>query len=1035
MNISEPFIKRPVMTTLVMISILFLGVFSYRALPVNNLPNVDLPIIIVEVSYPGANPTTMANTVATPLEKEFASIDGLDTMLSNNISGKTLVILRFTLDKDLDAAALDVESAITRAQPNLPDDLPFNPTYKKLNPAQSPILYIALTNPGMTTYELYDYANSFIGQRLGMIDGISQVTTYGSPYAVRVQVDPEELAAKEIGIDEVVQAIKDGNVDLPTGALYGSDREFTITAEAQLKDANSYNQLVLKAEDGSLVKIKDIGNAIDSQKQDKYKIRYVDREIDEPAVLLAVQTLPGANAVKVTEKIDDLLPKIKEELPASISYHTLYRKATLIYESVNEVKFTLIAATILVILIIYLTLGKAKNTIIPSLAIPLSIFGTFIAMFFFSYSIDILSLLALTLSIGFLVDDAIVVLENSVRHVQMGKSPYEASLAGAKEISITIFSMTLCLAIVFIPMVFLGGVVGKLFREFAVVIVIAVVMSGIVSITLTPLLCSRYIPAYTSEKKGRMERFAEKWIHKLLGWYKTTLEHEMGHRWITLIIGASSVFVSAYLFVATPKDFLPIEDQGFIRGFSKAQEGTSPFLMEKYHKEIIQQLKKNPNLESIVSIVPIPNLPLDNQGAFFTKLKPFDERPFITEVIEELQNNMKELTGVKTFMSPLPVIDLQLGTTEKAMYQYTLTSISSEELNKTTNALQKKFTKLPSLTQVSSNLQINQPQLNIDIDRDRASDLKITAKQMQNMLGAAYADTRISTIKTSIDQYEVQVETLPTFYKNPTVLSSLYVRNMDKKMIPLNEFVTATETVGPSMVSHLDGLPSATISFNIAKGYSLSNAINNIEQIAKDTLPSKVTGSFQGTSDVFRQSLANIAFLFVITIFLIYLVLGILYESFIHPLTVMSALPPATMGGLLALYLTGNSLSLYSFIGIIMLVGIVMKNGIMMVDFANEAILKEKKNAYDAIIEACLIRFRPILMTTFSAFMGALPIALGVGGAAASRRPLGIAIVGGLFISQLITLFLTPVIYYYLEIIQEKVFSLMGKTTSADEKS
>ncbi len=1022
MNLAAPFIRRPVMTTLVMVTILFFGFLAYEKLPVSDLPNVDYPTIQVTVAYPGANPETMANNVAVPLEREFMTIQGLETIVSQSLTGHMFIVLQFDLEKNLDAAAVDVQSAISRAQPNLPANLPYNPTYQKLNPSQTPIIYYALTSPSMDLAKLYDYANTFIAKRLTMVNGVAQVIAYGSPYAARVQVDPQKLAAKEIGIDEVVNAVQQGNVNLPLGSLFGPKGEFTIDVDGQLKDAAGYNSLVLKADNGSLVRVQDIGRALNSQQDDKYTLKFYQKENIERSVFLGIQTQPGANSVRVTEAIDALLPELKKELPPSISYTTVFKKAEIIKESVNDVKLTLFIAFILVVAIIYLSLGKAMNTIIPALAIPLSIFGTFTIMFLLDFSIDILSLLAITLSIGFLIDDAIVVLENNVRHVQLGEPPLEASLKGSKEISTTVLSMTLCLASVFIPMLFLGGVIGRLFREFAVTIFVAVLFSGFISLSLTPLLSSKFIPPYGKDsRKGKVEKWSEAIYERMIEYYRRGLLWSLSHRKTLLAIGSASIVLTLVLLAVLPKDFIPNEDEGFIQGFTEGRNGISPFHMAELQNNIASIINQSPDVESVVSACSMSGLSSDNQGILFVRLKPYHKRRAINTIIDDLLQESFHIPGINTYLSPLPLINLQVGIGMKALYQYAITSIDEKALFDAVPKMVNKMKTLPGFTQVSSDLQIKQPIVSFTIDRDRASDLKLTAQQIESLFTYAYSDGKISTINTPINQYQVIVETLPSFYKDPTVISSLYIRNGQNALVPLKEIVHVKETVGPLTVNHVNGLSAATISFNV-DGIALGTAIQELDKASKTILPPQVRGTVHGAADVFKRSFSNLKFLFLITLFTIYIILGILYESFIHPLTVMSALPPAIVGGLLMLFLFGEPLSLFSFVGLIMLLGIVMKNGIMMVDFANAQIEEEKKSPFDAIYNASLIRFRPIMMTTFAALMGAVPIALGIGGASAqSRIPLGLVVIGGLIVSQALTLFLTPVIYYYFQTFQEKL--------------
>lgn len=1019
MNLSEPFIRRPVMTTLVMVSILFFGVMAYNALPVNDLPSIDFPVITVTTSNPGASPETMANTVATPLEKEFMAISGISAMTSNSVTGTTTHVIQFQLNKSLDSAALDVEAAINTAQPNLPKDLPYNPTYKKVNPADTPIIYYAVTSPSISLAKLHDYGSTIIGQRLSMIDGVSQVLTFGSPYAARIQVNPQKLAALNVGIDEVASAIQDGNVDLPVGTLYGPKDEFTIDVDGQLFDADQYNELVIKTANNAIVKVKDIGRALDSLENDKYYLKYLEKgQKPEPCIVIAVQKQVGGNAVQIVDTIEKLLPQLQKEIPSSITFHKIYDKAEGIKEGVLDVEMTLLIAFVLVVCIIFLSLGKLLDTVIPSCALPLSIIGTFGVMLLLGFSLDMLSLLALTLSIGFLVDDAIVVLENNVRHVEMGKTPFQATIDGSKQISFTILSMTLCLAAVFIPMLFMGGIIGRLFREFAVTIIVAVLISGFISLTFTPLLCSRFIPKREQNRKKKfMERFADKLNDILLGFYKKTLAMVLSKKWCMIIVGALCVGFSLHLALILPKDFLPITDMGFLQGFSEAQDGTSPYYMANYQEEISNVIQSNPNVEKAISVA---STSTDNEGLMFIRLIPFSERPGIEEVTDDLMKELFKYPGFNAYISPIPLINLQLGTQTKALYQFAMTSVDQESLNNAAYKMEQKLKTTPGFTQVSTDLQIEQPQLEMHILRDRASDLNLTAHQIENALKFAFSGGKISTINSSIDQYDVIVETLPEYYKDPSVINYLYIRSSTNKLVPLTQVVNIKENVGPLTVNHYNGLPSATISFNLDPGTSLSDAETLLNENAKEILPTNVNGTMQGTLDIFKKSFTNLNFLFLIMIFVIYIILGILYENFIHPITVMSALPPATFGGLLTLYLFGQSISLISFLGLIMLMGIVMKNGVILVDFANHLIKEENMSPYDAIVEACHTRFRPIIMTTVAAFMGALPIALALAGPVSiGNRPLGLVVCGGLIVSQILTLYLTPVTFYYLEAMRE----------------
>lgn len=1031
MNLSEPFIRRPVMTILVMFTILFFGILSYRTLPVSDLPNVDMPTIEVSVSYPGANPETMANSVATPLEQQFMTIQGIQSVISSSNTGSTNIVLTFDLNRNIDAAATDVQSMISTAQPQLPDNLPNNPTYRKVNPAATPILYFALVNPNMTLGELYDYGNTFIGERLSMIEGVSQVVTYGAPYAARIQVDPEKLAAKNIGIDEVAAMLSQGNVDLPLGTLWGPRDDFTIGVDGQLMNADGYNELVIKNENGNLVKIRDIGRALDSVQDDKYFMHFLNQDGDQTCLVLAIQRIAGANTVKIVNQVNKVLEEMKSQLPDTLKIYRMYDQSVTIIEGVDDVKLTLFVAFILVITIIYLCLGKALNTIIPSLALPISICGTFAVMLVLGYSIDILSLLALTLCIGFLVDDAIVVLENNVRHVQMGVKPFDAAIIAAKEISVTILSMTICLTAAFIPMLFMEGVVGRLFREFAVTIVVAVLISGFISLSLTPMLASKFVRPYSGKDKTRMEKLSDSvndWMKRM---YEPCLHFAMRHKPLMVVMGILSIIFSGILYTVIPKDFLPADDVGFIEGWTVARDGTSPYLMQTYHEEVSAIAIKDPNVESLLSISSYSN---PNEGILFIQLKPFKDRLPMYPAIKELSQKLHNLPGINTYLSPLPLINLSVGTTAQALYQYALTSIDRKSLYDYAPKLTRQMQQNHEFSQVSSDLRIGQPQWSFHINRDKASNYNVTAQQIENFFQYAYSDNKISQINADINVYDVIVETLPRFYRDPTVLSKLYVRSLTNSLVPLSEILDPVQIAGPLTINHYNGLTSVSISFNPADGVPLGDSLNALHKLTQTEKPPQVHGQVIGTADVFKQSFESLNFLLIIAFFVIYVVLGILYESFIHPLTVMSALPPALLGGLFTLYIFNQTLSLYSFVGLILLIGIVLKNGIIMVDFANNAVEKEKKSAEDAIVEAALIRFRPIIMTTVAALMGAVPIALGIGGAMAQTRiSLGLCIVGGLLISQVLTLLLTPVLYYYFERLQEKIFAFAAKHTKSND--
>lgn len=1020
MGVAALFVRRPVMTLLVMLAILVAGLLSYKRLPVSDLPNIDLPVIQVSVSYPGTSPETMANSVTAPLERQFMTINGIQSVFSVSNTGSSTIVLQFDIDRDLDSAATDVQSAITTAQPLLPSDLPQNPTYRKINPTAAPILYLALTAPNMSQGDLYDYANTFIGQRLSAVDGVAQVITFGSPYAVRIQLDPEKLAAKEIGIDQVANHVALQNVDLPLGSLSGPKVSFTINTDGQLMDAAGYSEIIVKNEKGDLVKIKDLGRVLDSVEDDKYFMRYLSDEHNEPCIILGVQRLANRNAVRIIDHINQILDELVPQLPNTLKIHRIYDKSASIREAVADVEMTLVLAFILVVAIIYFSLGKWLNTLIPTLVLPLAIFGTFACMLVLGFSIDIFSLLALTLSIGFLVDDAIVVLENNVRHVEKGEDPIEAAIHGTEEIGLTIVSITLCLMAGFFPLVFMGGVIGRLFHEFGVTINIAILFSGFLAVTFTPMLCSRFVRPYAKgRKQPRMEIFAASFTEKSKQLYTPCLKWALQHRFVMLGIGSACIAFSLVLFRLIPMDFFPPDDIGFIQGFTVARDGTSPYLMEQYHEKIGKIALENPNIESALSISGSPTY---NEGKFFFRLHPIHERVSLPQVVRQLSAEFHKMPGVNVYLSPLPLVNFAQGTTVQALYQYSISGFDRKKLYAAVPPLLQKMKEDPHFSQVSSDLKLKQPEWSFEIDRDKASYYNISAAQIENFFGYAYSGNKISQINGDINQYDVLIETLPRFYESPAVLPNLYVRSFTNALVPLAEILKPSETIGPLSVTHINGFPSVNISFNPGSDLPLGTVLEKLRSLSQEILPNDVHGKVIGTAEIFEKSFANLVLLLLLTFFIIYAILGILYESFIHPITVMSSLPPTVFGGLLTLYITGQPLSIYSFVGLILLIGMVLKNGIMMVDFANVAVHQEKKTAYDAIIEACLIRFRPILMTTLSSGIGVVPIALGVGGGMAINRiPLGLCIIGGLFVSQILTLLLTPVIYLLFEEIQEKI--------------
>lgn len=1018
MNISEIFIKRPVMTTLLMLSIVVFGLVGYRYLPIAELPNVDFPTILVSASLPGASPETMASAVATPLEREFSTIAGLKSMNSVNAKGQTQITLEFDLNKDIDAAAQDVQTAIARASRNLPSNMPSPPTYTKVNPADMPILYFAITSPAMPLYRLHEYADTLLAQNISMVNGVAQVQIFGAQkYAVRVRVNPNLIASRGIGIDEVEQALSKGSVELPTGTLYGDFQAFTIEATGQLFNAQQFNELIVTSKGGSPVKIRDIGQAVDSVENDKLAAWYGSEGKLQRAMVLAIYRQPGTNTVEVADAVKKKVSELSKQIPSSVSLHLLYDRSVSIKDSVRDVQLTLLFTVFLVILVIFLFLRKLSATIIPSFALPISIVGTFAVMYLLGYSLDNLSLMALTLSIGFLVDDAIVMLENIVRHIENGERPFQAALNGSKEIWFTIVSMTLSLVAVFIPVLFMGGIIGRLFKEFAVTISVAILISGLVSVTLTPMMCSRFLKA-EEKKHGRLYIALEKAFQWMLNIYKVSLSWSLkNHKIIMLGSGVVLIF-TALLFLKIPTGFLPSEDKSQIFIMTEGSEDISFDDMVRHQLALANIVLNEPYVEDFMcSVGPGPGSPASNAGRMFLHLKPQSERDHADKIIEKLRPKLMSVPGIKVYPQNPPTIRIG-GTLTKSLYQFTLSGSNLDELYHYAQIFEAKMKELPIIQDVSSNLQIKTPQINVEILRDKAETMGVTAQQIENALWNAFGSKWVSTIYAPNNQYEVILELQPEYQKDPSALSLLYIRSSKGELVPLSSVASLSQSVGPLTVNHTGQLPSVTISFNLKPGVSLGDAVSEIQKLAKSILPDTIMTGFQGAAQAFKESFQGLWFLLIVAVFVVYIVLGILYESFIHPITILSALPFAGFGALVTLMLFGVELNIYSFVGIVMLIGLVKKNGIMMIDFALHAQRNEGKKPEEAIYDACLIRFRPIMMTTAAALFGALPIALGIGAGGEVRQPLGLAVVGGLLFSQMLTLFVTPVFYLYMDKLQ-----------------
>lgn len=1016
MNTSAPFIHRPVMTTLVMVGILLVGIAGYRAMPVSDLPNVDFPTLSVNASLPGASPETMASSVATPLERQFSTIAGVTSMTSVNALGSTSITVQFDLNRDIDAAAQDIQSAITQSMRQLPRDMPNPPSLRKLNPADQPIIFLTLNSPLLPLSQVDEYAQTMVSQRISMLPGVAQVQIYGSQkYAVRVQVDPHKLATRGIGVDEVSAAIQGANTNLPTGTLHGAHQSYTIETSGELMEAKAYEPIIVTWRDGAPVYLRDVGRVIDAVENDKIASWYNDTR----GVILAVQRQPGTNTIQIVDAIKGLMPEFESVLPPSVKLSVLYDRSQAIRASVADVQFTFVLTVALVVMVIFLFLRNLTATVIPTLALVLSIVGSFAAMYLMNFSIDNLSLMALTLSVGFVVDDAIVMIENIVRHMEKGESPMEAALKGSKEIGFTIISMTISLVAVFIPVLFMGGIVGRLLHEFAITISMAILISGFVSLTLTPMMCSRFLRDYEHAPHGVLYNTLERFFDAMLAVYAWTLRLSLRFKLLTVLSLVPLIGLTVWMFSNMPKGFMPAEDLNQLVAITEGAQGISFEDMKAHQQKLAAIVAADPAVAGFSSSVGAggPNAS-GNAGRMFITLKPRGERDTIDDVMKRLRKDLATVPGIRVFIQNRPAINVG-GQTTKSLYQFTLQGLDTDQLYEYAPKLEERLKTLPGFRDVSSDLQITNPQVHMGVDREKAASLGISMQQVQNALYTAYGARQISTFYAPNNQYSVIMEVLPELQKDPGSLEMLYVRASDGTLVPLSTISTIEKTVGPLTVNHLGQFPAVTVSFNLEPGYSLGDAVTLVNEAAAEILPEGISTSFQGTAQAFESSMVGLNILILAAIVIIYIVLGILYESFIHPITILSGLPSAGVGALLTLHFFKMDLNLFSLVGLILLIGIVKKNAIMMVDFALEAQRERNMPPAEAIYEACIVRFRPIMMTTMAALMGTLPIAMGHGAGAESRQPLGLAVVGGLLFSQVITLYVTPCFYIYMEKLQQ----------------
>jgi hydrophobe/amphiphile efflux-1 (HAE1) family protein len=1015
MSISAPFIHRPIATSLLMLGILVFGIGAYGLLPVAALPNVDFPTIVVSVNYPGASPDTMASAVATPLEQQFASIPSLAQMTSTSGIGSLSITLQFDLDRNIDAAASDVQQAINAASGLLPSDLPAPPTYRKTNPADRPVLIYAAFSEALPIYRVDDFAYTLLAQKLSTVPGVSEARIFGQqPYSAHVQIDPGALAAKGLGFEDVRNALIGATADRPKGILEGEHQTYTLDSNDQLFNAGQFDNVIIAYRNGAPVRVKDVGHTIDAKQNANAGAWF----FDQPAEGLAIQRQAGANTNELVDKIQAMVPKIMQSFPPSIHVTLVSDRSLVVRAAVHDVQFTMMMTVMLVVIVIFVFLRTLWATIIPSIAVPLSLLATLAVMYALRYNLDNISLMALTISVGFVVDDAIVMIENVVRYLEMGDTPFEAALKGAGQIGFTIISITFSLIAVFIPLLFMGGIIGRLFREFAVTVSVAVVASAFISLTLTPVMCSLFLKGPGEHGGGnRFNRWAERGFDGFLHLYDRGLIFILRHQFVALLSTLLLIVATGYLYVTIPKGFFPEQDTGFIFGQADAREDSSFKEMSRSLHQLVDIVRKDPDISGVFSFTGATAYnPTENTARVFMQLKPHDQRDKTSnQIIQRLRPKVAAVQGIRFFMQSGQDISVG-GRLSRTLYQFTLTDTDSAELNEWAPKMEAGLRKLPELQDIASDQQVAAPHLAVEIDRDAASRMGVSPVLIDQTLYDAFGQRQVANIYTSTSQYKVILEVKPQFQDDPTALTKIYVAGQGGAQIPLSAFAHFAPKVEALSINHQGQFPAVTLSFNLAPGYAIGQAVDAINRLQEQIhLPATIDGAFQGTAQAFRDSLSSTPLLVAAAILVVYIVLGILYESYIHPITILSALPSAGVGALLALTLLHYDLSVIAMIGVILLVGIVKKNAIMMIDFALQAERNEGKSPQEAIHEACLLRFRPIMMTTFAALFGALPIAIGQGAGSELRRPLGIAIIGGLLVSQWLTLYTTPIIYLYLE--------------------